>query len=225
MDRWELLDSEPVPGGQGVMRLMRRGDELVIRVDERELMSTKLHGSEDALAELALTRLGVERSQTASVLVGGLGIGFTLAAALGRLGPEGRAVVAELVPAVVRWNQGPLGEAAGHPLSDERVTVHPGDVSDLVRHPPAPWDAILLDVDNGPTALTRPSNSWLYGWEGLGACLAALVPGGVLAVWSAAPDRAFTHRLEKAGFATELVMVRARGARGGRRHQVWLARK
>lgn len=225
MNHWELLDSTSVPGTDGFMRLMRRGDELVIRVDGRELMSNRVHGSEDALANLAcdeLEKRGPRRPDT-RILVGGLGIGFTLAAALSRVGPRARVVVAELVPAVVTWNRGPLGEAAGHPVEDPRTEVHEGDVADLIREPPAPWDAILLDVDNGPTGLTQPGNDWLYSWEGLHAASEALRPGGVLAVWSAAPDNAFTRRLKRVGFQAVPKGVRSRGAQGGRRHTIWIA--
>jgi spermidine synthase len=224
MNRWELIESATVPGSQSVMALMRRGDELVIRVDGKELMGNRVHGSEDALADLAWDRLD-ERSGPQSdvrILIGGLGIGFTLAAALKRLGPKGKVVVAELVPQVVSWNRGPLGEAAGHPVLDPRTAVYSGDVSDLIADPPAPWDAVLLDVDNGPDSLTRESNDWLYSPEGLDACFAALTPGGVLGVWSASPDNSFTRRFARAGFDVEPIQVRARGAKGGRRHTVWI---
>lgn len=152
-------------------------------------------------------------------------MGFTLAAALRGLADDARVVVAELVPAVVRWNRGLLGEVAGHPLADPRVSVHDGDVIDLIREPPAPWDAILLDVDNGPAGLTRPTNDLLYTAEGLDHAFGALRPGGILSVWSAAPDRAFARRLERAGFAVERIELRSRGRRGGRRHTVWLGRR
>jgi len=206
------------------MRLMRRGDELAIRVDGRELMSNRMHGSEDALANLACDPLEKRRGHQPDlrILIGGLGIGFTLAAALRRVGPKARVVVAEVVPAVVAWNRGILGKAAGHPIEDPRASVHPGDVADLIRSPPELWDAILLDVDNGPTGLTRSSNDWLYTWQGLGAAFEALQPQGVLGVWSAAPDDAFTRRVERAGFEVDQVGVRSRGAKGGRRHIVWI---
>jgi spermidine synthase len=225
VDTWELIDTAPVPDTGGVMRLMRQGDELVIRVDGRELMSNQVHGSEDALADLACDELDKQRPKKpdARILVGGLGIGFTLAAALRRVGPEARVVVAELVPAVVEWNRGVLGEAAGHPINDPRTSVHEGDVAELIRDPPVPWDAILLDVDNGPTGLTRPSNDWLYTWEGLNAAFAALQPEGVLGVWSAAPDDAFTRRVKRVGFRVNPIGVRSRGAKGGRRHTIWIA--
>lgn len=218
--RWELVDRVTVPDTNSAMSLLRRGHELAILVDNRQLMSSLVHGSEDALAELACARVG---RADARVLVGGLGMGFTLAAALRCVGPDGRVVVAELVPGVVTWNRGPIGPVAGHPLDDPRASVFDGDVADAIRAGPASWDAILLDVDNGPTGLTRATNSWLYGWHGLEACHAALRPGGALAVWSAAPDRAFTRRLERAGFDVEPVEVRSRGAKGGHKHVVWIA--
>ena len=203
------------------MELVRRGNELVIRVDDRELMCNRVHGSEDALADLACDRLRL--CAAARILIGGLGMGFTLAAALRRVGPESEVVVAELVPAIVKWNRGELGEASGHPLADPRASVHHGDVVELIRASPREsWDAILLDVDNGPTALTRSSNDALYSAAGLDASFAALRPGGVLGVWSAAPDRAFTRRVERAGFDVVPVEVRARGARGGKMHTIWV---
>jgi spermidine synthase len=226
VNAWELLDSEEIavpPGataGTSVMALMRRGNEFVIRVDGRELMSNTAHDSEDALASLACERL--EGRPGARVLVGGLGMGFTLAAALRGVGEGGRVVVAELVPAVIRWNRGPLGHLAGNPLDDARTEVHAGDVAELIRTPPAPWSAILLDVDNGPSGLTRFTNNWLYTSAGLGAARAALERDGVLGVWSAFPDEGFTRRMRRAGFGVEVVNVRSRGPKGGRRHFVWL---
>lgn len=220
MDRWELCETGPVPGSTGVMELWRRGPEIAIRVDGRQLMSSLESGSERALADLACDRVGGRPD--ARLLIGGLGMGFTLATALGRLGPEANVVIAELVPAIVRWNEGVIGPVAGYPLRDPRVTLRPGDVADAIRAPGDGWDAILLDVDNGPVALTRADNGWLYTWQGLAAAASALRAGGVLAVWSAAPDAAFTRRLGHAGLAVEEVEVRARGAKGGHRHHVWL---
>lgn len=220
MQKWELLDTEPIPGSKSTMELYRGGHELAIRVDGRELMSSRMHGSEDALADLACDRIG-ERPH-ARFLVGGLGMGFTLAAALRRVGPEGKVVVAELVPAVVRWNQALLAHVAGHPLDDPRASVFAGDVGVVIRRERGAWDAILLDVDNGPDSLTRASNDWLYGWHGLAAAYAALRPGGVFAVWSAAPDDPFTRRLQRAGFEVRAISVRARGKQGGHRHVVWV---
>jgi spermidine synthase len=220
---WELLDSADVPQGGGTMRLMRRGRELMIHVDDRELMRNSVHGSEDALAELTCARL--DDRERARILIGGLGMGFTLAAALRGLGAEAQVVVAELVPAVVRWNRGLLGDVAGQPLADSRASVHEGDVAELIRAPPAPWDAILLDVDNGPVGLTSATNDRLYAAPGLDRAFRALKPQGILAVWSAAPNRAFARRFERAGFTVESVDLRARGRRGGRRHVIWLGRR
>lgn len=203
---------------------MQRGAEMVIWVDGRELMSNRMHGSEDALADLAcdhLEKAGGLRDEV-RILIGGMGIGFTLAAALNRVGPNATVVVAELVPAVIQWNHGELGKTAGHPIKDPRTSIHQGDVADLIRNPPALWDGILLDVDNGPHGLTKTSNDWLYSWEGLTAAMNALRPGGVLAVWSAAPDDAFTRRLNRVGFNSTPVVVRARGDKGGKRHVIWV---
>ena len=217
---WEFIESGKIPGTEACLDLFRRGDEFEIRIDRRQLMSTRTHGSEDALADLAFDR--VAGNPRTRALIGGLGMGFTLSAALRRLGADGRAVVAELVPSVIQWNRGLLGEAAGRPLDDQRTSVHCGDVTDLIRRPPALWDVILLDVDNGPSSLTRPSNQWLYSHQGLDAIFDALNPRGILGVWSATPDRGFTRRVERAGFAVTEVEVRARGKQGGRRHQVWI---
>ena len=222
MKAWQLLDSGAIPGG-GTMRLMQQGHELAIHVDDRELMRNTVHGSEDALATLACERLA--QPSGARILIGGLGMGFTLAAALSNVGEDARVVVAELVPAVVRWNRAQLGEVAGFPLADPRASVHAGDVAELIQRPPEPWDAILLDVDNGPVGLTHAANSELYAPAGLDQAFAALNPHGILAVWSAAPDRAFTRRLGRAGFDVETVDLRARGAQGGRRHVIWLGRR
>ena len=219
MKPWEHLGSGAVPGDGGTMELLRRGDELVIRVDGKQLMNTHMHGSEDALADLAFERLDGRPGMRA--LIGGLGMGFTLAAVLRRLPPEGVAVVAELVPVVIEWNRGPLADAANRPLEDARASVHQGDVSELIRESGGGWDAILLDVDNGPDGLTRASNNWLYGKKGLDAAFAALRPGGVLGVWSVSPDDAFTRRVQQAGFDVEPVKVRARGKKGSR-HVVWI---
>jgi spermidine synthase len=217
---WELLERAPVPGTNSSMELIRRGRELVIRVDDRELMGNRVHGSEEALADLACDRIADRPA--ARILIGGLGLGFTLAAALRRVGPEASVVVAELVPAVVRWNGGELGEAAGHPLKDARASVHEGDVADLIRASSEVWDAILLDVDNGPTGLTRSTNTWLYSAAGLDALFQALRPGAVLGVWSAAPDKGFTRRVDRAGFDVVPMEVRSRGARGGQIHVIWI---
>jgi spermidine synthase len=221
MTPWILLDSAQVPGDGGELRLYQRGDEFSITIVGRgELMNSRVHGSEDALAEQTCARLveGVKPR----LLIGGLGMGFTLAAALRYLVEQAQVVVAELVPAVVAWNRGPLGECAGHPLQDPRVSVREGDVARVLMAGQQACDAILLDVDNGPEGLTRRENDWLYSVDGLNAAYAALRPQGVLAVWSAGPDRAFLQRLQKVGFEVDEVRVRAHGSKGAR-HIVWFA--
>jgi spermidine synthase len=220
---WELLDRVRVPGGGGELSLHRRGEEFSIRLSGRgELMNSRAHGSEDALAELACARLAAPAQPR--LLIGGLGMGFTLAAALRCLGTDARVVVAELVPAVVAWNRGALGDLAGHPLGDARVAVREIDVARLLTSQRRAYDAILLDVDNGPEGLTRDGNNWLYGTDGLSAAYDALRPGGILAVWSAGPERSFGGRLRKIGFAVEEVSVRARGSKGSR-NVIWFARR
>lgn len=219
MKPWELLDEATLPEGEGSLELWRRGDEYVIRVDGRDLMSSREHGSERALAELSCARLKV---QDPRVLVGGLGMGFTVAAALERLGERATVVVAELVPAVVTWNRGALAHLAAAPLDDPRVDVHEGDVRALIENARGAWNAILLDVDNGPDGLTRSENNWLYEPAGLRASFGALAAGGVIGVWSAFDDPTFTKRLRNVGFEVEVEPVRARGKKG-RRHTIWLA--
>jgi spermidine synthase len=218
---WELLESVTVPESQGELRLFRRGGEFSIRLDRNELMNSRMHGSEDALAELACARIAGRPGPR--VLIGGLGMGYTTAAALQRLGADGRVVVAELVPAVVKWNRGPLGDLAGRPLQDDRVTVREVDVAEILKAEHQAFDAILLDVDNGPEGLTRKGNNWLYSRSGLDAAFATLRPSGVFAVWSAGPDRAFAQRLREAGFQVDEVQARSRGAGRGTRHTIWLA--
>ncbi len=218
---WQLLDSAPVPGADKELRLYQRGGEFSIRVDGSELMNSRVHGSEAAMAELVCARIaGLPAPQ---VLIGGLGMGYTLAAALSRLGAKGRVVVAELVPAVVAWNRGPLAALAGRPLNDDRVTIREGDVAQIIREQPGAYDAILLDVDNGPKALTRQGNDRLYTRTGLKAAFTALRPAGVYALWSASPNPAFTERLRAVGFAVDEKRVRAQGAHGGGFHTIWFA--
>ncbi|MDR5901354.1 spermidine synthase [Halomonas icarae] len=223
MTKFEEIGTASIPGQGTRLRLLKRNDEFSIRIagSPGELMNTRLHGSEDALAELACQR--VTERPGARVLVGGLGMGFTLAAALAGLGEDAEVVVAELVPGVVEWNRGPLGAAAGHPLDDARTRVVVGDVGELLRDEPGGFDAILLDVDNGPEGLTRRENDWLYSPEGLAAAQRALRPNGVLAVWSAGEDSAFTERLRRVGLLVETVTVRAQRSGKGARHCIWLA--
>ena len=187
----------------------------------RSLMSSRMHGSEQALAALAFKTI---RAPDASVLVGGLGMGFTLRAALDLLPPEATVVVAELVAAVVEWNRGVLGPLANHPLRDARVLVAVGDVADVLRSSAERFNAVLLDVDNGPDAFTATANARLYDDQGLAAARRALRPGGVLAVWSAWEDRRFEQRLRYAGFIVQVERVRARLKKGGPRHTIFLAR-
>jgi spermidine synthase len=218
---WERLECTQVPGNGGEICLYRRGEEYSIRVNGHELMNSRAHGSEEALAELACERITGHGSPR--ILIGGLGMGFTLASSLKWLSPGARIVVSELVPAVVKWNRGPLAELSGNPLQDSRVTVSEIDVGQVLKQKKRAYDAILLDVDNGPEGLTRKGNDRLYSQAGLQTSFAALRPEGVLAIWSAAPDRAFARRLRGSGFDVDEVNVRARGSRGGGRHTIWIA--
>ena len=217
-----LLATASIPGDGGELRFYERNGEYVIEVAGigGDLMSTAIHGSEDALAELALKQ--VKDVHRARVLVGGLGMGFTLAAALQQIGPHGEVVVAELVPEVVDWNRGPMGERSGRPLNDPRARVVVGDVLELVRKARGTYDAILLDTDNGPVGLTQPSNNRLYSHRGLRSAHDALRPHGVLAVWSTDPDAGFTKRLGMAGFRVQETKVHAHGSKGTR-HHLWFA--
>jgi spermidine synthase len=220
---WKLIDTTQIPGNAGKLQLHQRNTEFAISiVGGAVLMSTRAHGSEDALAELTCSKIA-DRPQP-RVLIGGLGMGFTLAAALRHLGSNAEVVVAELVPGVVAWNRGPLGEHAGHPLQDERTTVREGDVAKILRAERKAFDAILLDVDNGPEGLTRKKNDWLYTMDGLTASYTALRPKGILAVWSAGPDRNFMERLRKVGFNTKQTGVREHNNKGDL-HTIWLAER
>ena len=219
----ELLDTAPIPGGADELGFYRRGRDFLIKiVGGQDLMNTRTHGSEDALGETACAEFA-EREH-ARILIGGLGMGFTLAFALRQLRPDAEVIVAELVPAVVEWNRGPLGEFSGHPLRDERVSVREVDVSIVLRGEASGFDAIVLDVDNGPEGLTREANQWLYSKAGLTTSFEALRSGGVLAVWSAGPDRGFSKLLRKTGFEVAQVKVRAHRGKGAR-HLIWMARK
>ncbi|MGB5441916.1 MAG: hypothetical protein WBN57_04750 [Gammaproteobacteria bacterium] len=221
MTPWTLLDSAQVPGNGGELQLYQRNNEFSVKIVGRgELMNSRAHGSEDALAKQTCARL-VDCTKP-QLLIGGLGMGFTLAAALQSLGNQAHVVVAELVPAVVAWNRGPLGGCAGHPLRDPRVTVSEVDIARMLIAAEQTYDAILLDVDNGPEGLTREENDWLYSINGLNEAYAALRPRGVLAVWSAGPDKNFLNRLRKAGFEVDEVRVRAHGSKGAR-HTIWFA--
>ena len=222
MMSWELLAQACTPDGTD-MRLIRRGNEYVILLNGRTLMSSRTHGSEEALAMIACRH--VRTSERPRVLVGGLGMGFTLRATLDLLPPDAMVRVVELVPAVVEWNRGALGPMAGHPLNDPRVRIEVGDVGFTLRANPGGFDLILLDVDNGPAALTTPANHGLYDNGGVAASYAALRIGGALAVWSAWEDRKFEQRLRFHGFVAQVDRVRARLKKGGARHTIFLGLK
>ncbi len=217
---WVCLDTANVPGG-GELKLMRRGAEFSIMSGAIELMNSRLSGSEKALAMLAGDR--IRNRPRLQMLIGGLGMGFTLGAALADLPSDASVTVAELVPAVVAWARGPMAHIFGQSLTDPRVTVRVIDVATEIGSATSAYDTILLDVDNGPGGLSRDDNDRLYSAAGLQAARRALRPGGVLAVWSAAPSEAFTRRLGSAGFQAETVQVRATGGRRGARHVIWLA--
>jgi spermidine synthase len=216
-----LLDTAPIPGSDKELKLYKHAKDYSIDISgEGELMSSRVHGSEESLAELACSRIAGRRKPR--VLIGGLGMGFTLAAALKHLGPDAEIVVAELVPKVVEWNQGPLGDEAGNPLRDDRVVVITGDVAMILKKERNSFDVILLDVDNGPNGLTHIDNDWLYSTEGLAAAYQALKSKGILSVWSAGPDVRFSKRLRQARFLVEEIQVHAHGKKGGK-CLIWLA--
>lgn len=216
---WEIVGRARAPGGDE-LQLARRGEEWVVRVGGRVLMSSRLHGSEEALAAIPLR--GLARRRT--VLIGGLGLGFTLRAVLDRVPRDTRVVVAELVPELVAWNRGPVAHLAGRPLDDPRVHLQMGDVFERIAEARGAFDAILLDVDNGASPIAHPANRKLYGNRGVHACAAALHAGGVLGVWSAGPDDPYRERLERAGLEARAEVVAARSG-GGLRHVIFVARK
>ncbi|HEY9091682.1 spermidine synthase [Parasphingorhabdus sp.] len=214
-----LIDSAQIPGG-GELRLFQRGKEFSIMLGNNELMNSRLSGSEEALATLPCERLSGRAASR--ILIGGLGMGFTLRAALPLLDASAEVIVAELVPAVVKWARGPMADLFEGSLSNPRVSIETADVFDLISEHQDHFDAILLDVDNGPDGITHASNDRLYTIAGLKAAKRALRPGGILAVWSSASDPKFTRRLMKAGFSVEENPVRGRGKRGAH-HMIWLA--
>ena len=218
----EFLGSAAVPGGQELM-LYRRGGDFMIVLDRNELMSSRMSGSEKALALMTIERLAGRKAP--HLLIGGYGMAFTLRAALGVLGQDARITLAELVPEIIDWARGPMAELADGCLDDPRVDLMMGDVVPVIAAGRACYDAILLDVDNGPDGLTAAANDRLYSATGLAAARAALTPGGILAVWSAGSDDAFTRRLASAGFAVDEVAVRARDNGKGPRHVIWFAQK
>jgi spermidine synthase len=220
---WEQIGTARVPGADVELRLMRRGEEFSMMLGQNELMNSRLSGSEEALATLACKRIeGIKRPH---LLIGGLGMGFTLRAALTVLGAEARITVAELVPAVIAWAREPMADLFGNSMTDPRTSIREADVVDLIQASPSAFDAILLDVDNGPEALIRKANDALYDLKGLKAIRRALRPGGVLAVWSSGPNASFSKRLRAADFDVNEVGVRATSKRSGAHHIIWFATK
>jgi len=220
MSDWTLLGEAQIPATDQFIYLYQGKDDFSIKLARgQELMNTRKHGSEDALGELPCRRL--ENASNARVLIGGLGMGFTLAAALRSVGANAEVTVAELIPEVVEWNRGPLGERSGRPLDDPRTRIHVGDVARLLKQSKAAFDVIALDIDNGPEGLTRSSNNWMYSLMGVAAAQNALRPGGVLAYWSAATDDDFHDLLKTCGLMVDQVQVFAHG-RKGTRHTLWL---
>ena len=218
---WLQIDTARVPGAGVELRLMQRGSEFSMMLGSNELMSSRLSGSEEALATLACKR--IEAVRRPQLLIGGLGMGFTLRAALAVLGPGARIVVAELVPAVIAWARGPMADLFGDSLDDPRASIRSADVVEVIQSQPSAFDAILLDVDNGPEALIRRANDALYNPKGLKAIRRALRTGGVLAVWSSGPNGSFSRRLRDAGFDVNEVGVRATTRRSGAHHVIWFA--
>lgn len=217
----KLLGSAQTPDKAGVLQLYQRGDDFFISYNGKELMNSRMHGSEDLLAEFACRPIA--RTPKARVLVGGLGLGYTLAASLAILREDAAVIVAELVPAVVQWNRTVLGHLAGHPLDDARVNIQAHDVCILLKNEQGGFDAVMLDVDNSPDSMTQKSNNWLYSDIGLSVIYMALRPHGLLTVWSAAPDSGFSNRLQKAGFEVQVKTVSARSGGKGGRHTIWVA--
>jgi len=219
---WVQLDSAKTPDGGQELRLKQRGSEFSIMLGTNELMNSRLSGSEEALAKLSCVKIAGRVKP--KILIGGLGMGFTLRAALAASGDDAGITVAELVPSVIAWARGPMAGIFAGCLDDPRVTIRESDVGHIIGAEKSAWDAILLDVDNGPEGIVHKGNDALYGAAGLGAARAALKPGGVLAVWSQGPDSGFTRRLKQAGFTVEEVNTRANGKRGAR-HVIWIATK
>jgi len=218
----ERIATAAIPGG-GELHLFRRGADYVITLDRNELMNSRMSGSEEALANMTCERLAGRKSP--ALLIGGYGMGFTLRAALASFAGDARVTVAELVPEIIDWARGPMADLTAGCLDDRRVSMIQGDVAALIAAGEKSWDAILLDVDNGPDGLTRADNDRLYSGAGLRAAKAALRPGGILAIWSAAADDAFARRLRSVGFDVDEVAVRARSNGKGPRHVIWFAAK
>ncbi|SHE91683.1 Spermine/spermidine synthase [Microbulbifer donghaiensis] len=224
MKPWVELGTAHIPNGGGILTLRQREQEFSISLSgpRGELMNSRRFNSERELSLLGCAHL--KQHSNARVVVGGMGMGYTLAAALEVLPPDAEVIVADLIPEVVEWNRGPLGACAGRPLDDSRCAVHIGDVRELLEKGDSDYDAVLLDVDNGPEGLTKSDNNWLYSLEGTSSIYESLTPGGMLAVWSAGPDTMYVHRLKKTGFDVEVKTVRERPGKGAR-HTIFLARK
>ncbi|MFT5542869.1 MAG: spermidine synthase [Glaciecola sp.] len=221
---WIHLDTAEIPNGGGELKLSQRGEEFSIKLSgiRGELMNSRVYNSEKVLSQLGCAH--ITSINNAQVLVGGLGMGYTLAAALKAVNSSSQVTVAELIPEVVEWNNGPLGNCAGNPLQDKRTVVHIGDVKELLSTQIPTFDSILLDVDNGPEGLTHSDNNWIYSERGLRSIYATMRPKGTLAIWSAGPDHLFTVRLKKSGFHVDTHIVRARPGKGSR-HTIFLAKK
>ena len=224
MKPWIELGTAQIPNGGGILRLRQRDEEfsIVLSGPRGELMNSRAFNSERELSLLGCAHL--EEHESARVVVGGMGMGYTLAAALEVLPADAEVIVADLIPEVVEWNRGPLGACAGRPLDDSRCAVHIGDVRELLEKHDSAYDAVLLDVDNGPEGLTHSDNNWLYSLEGTRSIYDSLTPGGRLAVWSAGPDSLYMHRLRKTGFDVQAKSVRERPGKGAR-HTIFLAKK
>lgn len=224
MKPWIELGTAQIPNDGGVLTLRQRDQEFSISLSgpRGELMNSRRFNSEQQLSVLGCAHL--KNRDNARVLVGGMGMGYTLAAALEAVSSNAEVTVADLIPEVVEWNRGPLGDCAGRPLDDVRVSVHIGDVAELLTKGDARYDAVLLDVDNGPEGLTHSDNNWLYSVEGTSSIFSSLAPGGVLAVWSAGPDSMYVGRLKKAGFQVKVETVRERPGKGAR-HTIFVAEK
>ncbi|HEY8568188.1 hypothetical protein [Microbulbifer sp.] len=224
MKPWIELGTANIPNDGGILTLRQRDQEFSISLSgpRGELMNSRRFHSEQQLSVLGCAHL--KNHENARVVVGGMGMGYTLAAALDALPPSAEVIVADLIPEVVEWNRGPLGACAGRPLDDSRVVVHIGDVGELLVNHNGSYDAVLLDVDNGPEGLTHSDNNWLYSIEGTSSIYNSLTPGGVLAVWSAGPDTMYVSRLKKAGFQVEVKTVRERPGKGAR-HAIFMAKK
>ncbi|WP_340677016.1 hypothetical protein [Paraglaciecola sp.] len=221
---WTHLGNAQIPNNGGELKFSQRGNEFSIRLSgiRGELMNSRVYHSEQVLAQLGCAHL--KGLDNAEVLVGGLGMGYTLAAALKAINSKSHVTVAELIPEVLTWNQGPLGRCAGNPLQDSRTKVHIGDVAELLKSTQPAFDAILLDVDNGPEGLTQSDNNWIYSDAGLKSIYHTLKPQGMLAIWSAGPDYLFSVRLKNTGFKVDTRIVRARPGKGSK-HSIFLAKK